>query len=1309
MRVDLRRRVLGPVCRPAGCEVTARAALFHRGAIHVRLRPRRPAPPAPRPPIAVRSLRDSLTVLAILLIGVLTAALVAPYLIDWDAHRALVERRMSEAAGAPVTVAGPIELRILPKPRLALGGVRIGGPAAGQPHLAVAEVEAEVSFAALLRGEIQVTDTTLVRPRLAIAQAADGRFDLGLPGGAARIAVDHLGVREGTLALAWNDGRTSTLAGIDLDGEATTLRGPFKAAGRVGTVAFRLATGALESGRMRLKLHVDAAAPRPAIDLDGTVASGQGGGGPRFEGGATLAGAQQLEGTPATIPWTLTGRVTADRDAAAASDVELRAGTDMRALIASGEGRAAFGAGADRPAVTLDLHGAALDLDRLAVAPEEGSVAPPRGPDLLAMLVRDAGSGGGPWPLRLDLATRFDTATLAGQTLIGPSARLGLGAEREAAVAVSVSGPQGTRLALDGRLDPGPDRPVSGPFGAAPALADPVFRGRADLRSGNLGRTAAWLSRLAPSVAATLATLPGRTVSAGGAVEASRTGVVARDVSLAVDGSRFTGSLSLTRAVGAEPARLFADLACDALVLDRLPDLTSVSTAARDLDLDLALTARAVTVADPGIDPGTGRPAPVTAGNLALKLTRRSGALSLDTLALDVDGASVTASGARGAEEARAEVAISAPHVAPLARTLAPLLPAALAAGLRERAALLSPLDATLRIVAQGGSGAPAPTRFSLVGTAGGTHVEVGLAPLPAGQGRAGDVSATLRAEAPEGGDLLRQLGASVAVAGLGPARVEAQGRGSLADGLAVTAEGRVAGATLGFAGRGSTAGGGGRLTLAAPDLRPVLAGLGGGAASGPVPADAAGDLAWDPAGLAWHGLEAHVAGVAVAGDLALALVPQAPAADAVPAPRLSGRLSLDRLAAGELATLAVGSAAPPAAGAAWSVAPFGPPLALPDAALAIQIDTMPLLAGLAARQVRLDWRSHAGAVSLGALAGRIGEGSVGGGLTLRRDPTGATLSGQITWRDVALAAGDFTGRASGRQELAAAGASPAALLASLSGAGTLDLTSLALARTDPAAPAAVVAAVTARDVAAERASGSTDPTPADPEVLRRDLGARLDRGPLPIGDARLPVTLAGGVLRLGPVRSAAASPPPWSAETSAAVDFGTLTLSSRTVLRSSAGDAGAGAGEVVVTRAGPLAGPIRREVDVSGLIAALQAQAIARAQERIDVMEQDIRERAAFNRQLKAIQADQERARQRAAAEVQARADQLKAEAQARAERAKAEADRAKAEELRIRAEVAAAAKAAAERQREAPVPSIVEEKGERAPAITVPPAAGP
>ena len=1283
----------------------------------------RPEPRSHRTP-----LRDSLTVLAILLIGVLTAALVGPYVVDWDSHRAVIERKLSEAAGTPVTVTGPIALRLLPKPLFRFGGVTVGDGAGGRPRLGAQSLDAELSLTALMRGQVQVVDTTLVRPRLDLVQAKDGGFGVGLPSGAAadRVAFDHLGLRDGTVDLTLGDGRHATVTGIDLDASATSLRGPFKAAGRIGTLPFHLGTGALDAGGLRLKLALDGDGTRPGLDLDGVVSARPGGLGPGFDGHATATGQVRLGGTTAAVPWRATARLSADRDGARGGDVELRAGADLRALIAAGEGAAAYPAGPALPQAHLKLQGAVLDVDDLAVAPAGSDVAPPQGLDVVRRLVDGISDGARlvSLPLRLDLGASFDTATLAGRTLLGTSATLGLGPEPSAALTVTADGPQGARLALDGRVEPGPPTPVSGPFGAAPASSSPVFRGRAEVRSNDRRATAAWIRPAAPALADWLAgAVPGRSVVARATVDASATGIVARDLDLHVDGSAFAGTLSFNRAVGSERARLFADLSSDALALDRLPDLSGAAAASRDLDLDLALTARAVTLAASAA--GDVPIGPFVAGQVALRATKVGDDSRLQRLTLDLDGGRLDAQGSRDPRGARAQVHLSAPQLGPFVDALAPLLPTAANPALRSRAGLLSPVDATLTVEAAADDGGLAPTAFTLAGTAGGTRIDASLAPDGPAAGRDADhrpVTVSLRAEAPAGADLIRLLGVGAPGPVAGPARATGTAKGTLADGFTGGLDASLGDTAVSYAGRAGAAGGAGRLTLRSPDLRPVVAGLGVPPSSTPLAAQAAGDLAWDAAALRWGGLSGQVGGSGVTGELSLDLAPQR-AVGAAPPAVLHGRLAVDRLPAGALIGLALGPAGAPAAGRAWPSQPFAPaPVGLPRAEVALTVADLPLQGGLAGRAVSLMLRTAPDSVAATDIAGGLGTGRVGGALAIRRDGDAATLSGRLTWSDVAVAAGDLGGRVGGTAEIAASGTSMDALAASLAGSGTLSLSGASLARTDPGAPARVLAAVTARDIASERGSEAAEPTPLDVPALRDETAAALDAAPLPIGAVDATVTLAGGVLRLGPLKRTGTVVPPkpgqggpaaadWAADIGLALDLDRLALTSRVVLRTAAGG-----GDVVVSRQGPFAGATSREVDVAGLAEAVQAQAIARAQERIDVIQQDIRERAAFNRQLKAIaqrqQAEREQAeaaRQaevaRAAAEVQARvaaaraAVQAAAEAQkaaAEAQKAAAEAQKAaaderratlarqKAEDARMQAQVEAAARAEAAHDRD-------------------------
>ena len=75
------------------------------------------------------SVRYALTIIAVALVAVMSAALVTPMLIDWSSHRAAIEARLREITGANVALTGPVEVRLLPTPYLALGAEICGPPA----------------------------------------------------------------------------------------------------------------------------------------------------------------------------------------------------------------------------------------------------------------------------------------------------------------------------------------------------------------------------------------------------------------------------------------------------------------------------------------------------------------------------------------------------------------------------------------------------------------------------------------------------------------------------------------------------------------------------------------------------------------------------------------------------------------------------------------------------------------------------------------------------------------------------------------------------------------------------------------------------------------------------------------------------------------------------------------------------------------------------------------------------------------------------------------------------------------------------
>ena len=71
-------------------------------------------------------MQTTLLGLAFALILALLAALVGPFLVDWNQFRPVFEAEASRMIGLPVRVKGSIDARLLPSPSLTLHGLEIG-------------------------------------------------------------------------------------------------------------------------------------------------------------------------------------------------------------------------------------------------------------------------------------------------------------------------------------------------------------------------------------------------------------------------------------------------------------------------------------------------------------------------------------------------------------------------------------------------------------------------------------------------------------------------------------------------------------------------------------------------------------------------------------------------------------------------------------------------------------------------------------------------------------------------------------------------------------------------------------------------------------------------------------------------------------------------------------------------------------------------------------------------------------------------------------------------------------------------------
>ena len=1148
-------------------------------------------------------MRESLTIFAIALIALLSALLVGPYLVDWNKQRDWLAAKLSETMGAEVRIGGSVDVKLLPRPLFRATQVSIAGASPQDPSVTAAGLDAELSINSLLQGAVEFVDATVLEPHLNLTTRDDGTlvagaWDVTNP---QRFMFRHIRVRDGAVVVRDPAGHErGSISGFDAEGEAETLFGPLRLSGRAtaqnGAFRFRLATGAYTGRRLRVKLVADDLKPFAHADLDGTLALSPApdrkGAALSFAGNLAASGLLHVADGFAPVPWQVAaGDLKADGKGVSSTGVELRAGADARALVANGAVLVDFGA---VPSAVVQLKARQLDLDRIAVPPD---IAPdtrrPGAAQWLAALQGFAAGQTAP-PGRLKLDWNVDAITSGDLTLTDAAGTLDLAAGAPVRGRFAVAGPDGFRVALDGAVERG---------------AGAVFRGHVEAATHNLPASVAWLAPLAPDAADwALRHAAVSDVAFAGTVDLSATGAAARDATLTVDGSTLSGAAALTRGVGNDPPRLFADIRADTIDTGRLPALADLTGLTDPLDLSVGVAARALKLARAGF--GT-----IETGALALHLTKAGTAVTLDSFALSgLDGASVSATGTLAADRTvKLQGKVTAADAAPLAALVHQVLPGPATEALTGRAALLSPLGLDIALNGSlNGDGQLVPALATLKGTAAATRVSATITPEPARLFAAQALNLLAVLDAPDGAALLRQLGLeSAGPASLGPSHVELTARGTAETGYDTHLAATAGDVTLAFDGRsdGATGQGHGKASgrNAGPFLKALALALPPATAAWPW--DVAADLDWSGAAVRADKLTGHLAGTAVSGTLARA----------AESGELSGSVTLDALDFGTLAALVLGPApaGPAAPGRLLTGADFAPaPTGLPPAQLQVQVGRLDLRPGLALAHAGFNLRLTPGILTLGALSGSVAGGKAGGTLTLRRNGPSASLSGQVQLDGVAVALPSLAGKLSGSLSLAGSGTSPDALAASLAGDGALTFAGT-LPHFDPQA-----LGTTAKAYEAEDAS-------IDAEAIRTALGTALDSTGLDLGTVVAPVTVAAGTLRTGALRSQVAA---GTLTSEATLDLRGLQFTLRATLTAAElpkdwkGDPPA----VTVTWRGPLATPAR-EVDVGAFVNGLAARAIAREQDRIQLMQDDLRERAFFARRLKHM--EEERADKAAAA----------------------------------------------------------------------------
>jgi hypothetical protein len=1167
--------------------------------------------------------RDILTIIAGILIVVLTVALGVPYFINWSDYRAEIEARLTQALGLPIEIAGPIDIKLLPTPTLAIrrfaagvGGLRLNGEVA----------RFELALVPLLRGEFQILDADLEAPRLSTSVDPTGAIALpAIPAAQGkRVQLDRVVIRAGTIVTSEPAGEPTTMiSDLSFAGSADSLFGPLKGQGQFKrdgqVVTYRFSTGTAEADRLRLKVVLDMPGDVSHAELDGTLIATPASARWRigFDGAANLSGRIATAGA-AGVPWRAGATGNADAQSLHASTLDVRLGDDDAALSASGEAEARFGQSAD---AHVDLTSRQLDLDRFQSKFD------------LAGILRAANNAGASPPLPISIDWHADTITLGGDTASEVIAGLRVEPGRPLTLSAAATLPARSRFSADGTVERG---------------AAPGFNGRIEFATRDPERFAGWLSPLLPDVAQNLRALPFRTIEIAGQTGLSAAGFFARDLKAKLDRSAFAGTISYTRALGAERARLFADLTSPALDIEKLPDLSGAAKGAANLDMSVSLDAKAVKL-------GGLAATPVDAGRIRAKFVRDATETRLERLSIaDLGGANIEASGRWREGTAQLEGRLDAAQLRDLSNLVARLAPGRAAGLLQSRATALSPAHLTLRGESEPGR----PSLFGLNvltidGSLGSTRTSLRLAQA-ADDPQTSEASVLL--ESPEAVSLARQIGATVLpLRGLGKGRLAGTARGHVDAPWTGFLSAAFAGTTANLdgtlrldgmlAGETDTPALSGNLKVTSGDATPLLQLL---ALTPPdmtarLPLDLIGHLDWSPAAWRMDRLTGTISGASISGQLSRR----------ANATAIEGALAVDRLPIWTLAQTILGPEQPLRPGSMWPSTPFAQPLADPPRMEldlnGARLDVSDTFSGT---DPSLHLSLAPGALGIGRLSMRLANGRVEGSLTLRREEDNVALSGRLAFDHVAVDKPAFGAALTGSLEFASSGKSEAALAAGLAGAGEIGLTNVRINGLDPTALPRVIGL-------AEDEKISVDPKEIDAALARE-----LDRAPFQSSsEVYYDAALASGALRLSP--RAGYSNGATLTSLQPAFDSRNLGLNLQADMSLTAAPRGwtGPAPQIAIAWTKLLAQPARR-VDSSTLVAGLAARAAQRENERIQSLEFDIKERAFFNRRLKWDRARQEE-RDRAAAE-QARAEQERIDQERRAEQERRDQERRAEQERR-------------------------------------------
>lgn len=1049
-----------------------------------------------------------------LIVLALTAALVAPYFVDWTSYRAGFEREASRILGRDVKVEGDAKARLLPFPSVTFTNVVVAGVEPGETAMTIETFSMDAELAPFMRGDLHIFDMRMVRPDVVIDVAADGSLDWAVrpsvPVDASHISLEKLTVTEGRVSLRHEaSGRTHRFTEINADVSALAFTGPWRMDGSLRADGLRTAlsvsTGAVdENGRMRLRVRAQPQLYPLVLETDGSaqIENGRARLAGQFrlnasttndrlragEGGTIALGGADAPQTAGPPAYRFTGNFNLDHEALTVDEFRFATGPLDDPYTADGTARFDLGS---EPSFAIRADGSQIRIEDAPAGEAEQGVSFERRFVALREFMLDLPRPTIPGNIELALP-----AIVAGDTTI-----------REVRMSASPSDAGWQVASLAATL---PGRATLEAQGEL-SLADQVgFDGSLLLAIGQPSGFATWLSR---DVDEAIRRLPAAGFSATvGLTEERQT---FNDLELMLGTAKFRGEIDSRTPAGERPSMALR-LDGDRLDVEGMAAFASLfvsdggETRLADRDLQFEIAAGPVLVGG------------LQADTLDTALRLRDGRLDIDRLEVGgLSGANLSATGnvrdLAGQATGTLDANLTSPDLAELAETLAVRFPAnravselanrsALYPGLLEDAEIQFSVNATAN--EQGGTGAVASgtgeiggTGFTLNGST--DDLRAALSQTP--------VSLSLDARADDAAALYAWLGIPSLPFGLaGRAELQAAFTGVLdtggetqfsfsGDGLELGFNGETAFAETGLSASGTA-------QFVTEDVEPWLAvagislpgyGLG-------LPVRLGSQLDIGDGLLVLSSLQGEVAGEPATGDLNVQMREGLP--------HMTGGLSLRSLDLGTLAEMAVGAPALEGDGARWPTTPFAQAVSTP-VSTDLDLTVESLRAGTLgeARNARLTLRLGRDGVSLSDVGASIHGGTLTGIFDFRNDLGTGLLSSQLRLQNANAASvlGDagIEGEIDLTATLTGSAKSVDAVISSLAGSGTTGVRDLVIRGVNPAAFGDVLQAADGVGPEIDAAA-----TAGFAPALVRDGTFRAD-------SLDLAFTIANGTARVPPIR----------------------------------------------------------------------------------------------------------------------------------------------------------------------------------------------